>query len=644
MCGICGFVNRTGGADSAQALLQAMTSRMTHRGPDDSGYYVSPDGSTGLGHRRLSIIDLAGGHQPMANEDGSILIVFNGEIYNFQSLEKDLERAGHVFRTRCDTEVVIHLYEEKGPACVDDLRGMFAFAIWDSRRRRLFMARDRLGKKPLLYFERNGSLAFASELKSILADRAVPRSLDPAALDMYLTYQYVPHPMTMFAGIAKLPPAHRAVWENGTLAVERYWMPDFDREIVKTEAEYLDLTRSTLAEATKMRLIADVPLGAFLSGGIDSSITVALMATASSERVKTFSIGFREKKFNETNYARLVAERYNTDHTEFIVEPRCLEILGKLAWHYDEPFADSSAIPTYYVSMMTAQKVKVALSGDAGDEDFAGYPRYRAIKLAELYDKCPSILKAFLSPRIWRNLPVSVEQKSLRRRAKKLILGLNLPPEERYLNWIAIFDEARKRALYSPEFSRKLDGAGPAIDFLLDAYRRAPHRDFVSRTSFVDMLTYLPCDLLTKVDIASMAHSLEVRAPFLDHKVVELAAGMPVSLKMRGLNGKYILKKAFAELLPREIITRPKMGFGVPISRWFRTELSGFIRHILFDDKTVSRGLFSRQAVESLVDEHTTGVFDHGYRIWSLLMLELWFRTYIDAPGDAPLKGLSDLL
>jgi len=644
MCGICGFVRQPAPRDRAMSLLQAMTSPLAHRGPDDSGFFLNDDCSVGLGHRRLSIIDLAGGHQPMSNEDGTVFIVLNGEVYNFQSLQRDLERRGHVFRTRCDTEAVVHLYEEKGPACVDDLRGMFAFAVWDSRRRRLFLARDRLGKKPLYYREHNGTIAFASELKSILADRSIPRSLYPPALDMYLTYQYVPHPMTMFSGINKLPPAHRAVWEDGTLAVERYWAPDFDREIARSEADYVEMVQSLLAEAIKLRLIADVPLGAFLSGGMDSSITVALMSKASSERVRTFSIGFHEPRFNETNYARLIARRYNTDHTEFIVEPRCLDVLPKLAWHYDEPFADSSAIPTYYVSMMTAQKVKVALSGDAGDEDFAGYPRYRAIKLAALYDGCPSILKAALSPRIWQHLPVSVEQKSLRRQLKKLVLGLNLPPEERYLNWIAIFDEARKRALYSGDCAGRLSGAGPAIEFLLDAYARAPHRDFVSRTSFVDMMTYLPCDLLTKVDIASMAHSLEVRAPFLDHKVVELAVGMPLSLKMRGLKGKYILKKAFGHLLPREILTRPKMGFGVPISRWFRTELSGFIRHILLDRETMARGYFRPEAVRALVDEHVSGVFDHGYRLWALLMLELWHRTYIDGPGDAPLDGLTDLL
>jgi len=644
MCGICGFVGKRGRDDEARRLLEKMTGALTHRGPDDTGCFFSENAVVGLGHRRLSIIDLAGGHQPMANEDGAIRIVYNGEIYNFRELRASLEDAGHTFRTHSDTEVVVHLYEDEGERCVEKLRGMFAFAIWDSRRGRLFLARDRLGQKPLFYRLDGRGVAFASEPKSILADPSVPRRLNPVALDRYLTYQYVPHPMTMFEGLAKLPPAHTAVWEGGLLTLRRYWTPDFEREVPASEAEYVAKTRAVLEEATRMRMISDVPLGAFLSGGMDSSITVALMARASAEPVRTFSIGFRERKFNETEYARLVARRYGTDHTEFIVEPRCLEVLGSLAWHYDEPFADSSAIPTWYVSEMTARKVKVALSGDAGDENFAGYPRYRAVRLAGVYDRFPRLLQAFFNPALWRRLPASVEQKSLRRRAKKLVLALNLPPEERYLTWIAIYDEARKAALYAPGFAEALEGVPPASDFLLEEYRRAPGRDFLSRTTFVDLMTYLPCDLLTKVDIASMAHSLEVRSPFLDHKVVEMAVGMPASLKMRRLSGKYVLKKAFADLLPGEIMTRPKMGFGVPIARWFRGELADFIRHVLLEDGALSRGYFRPEAVRCLINEHVEGVFDHGYRLWALLMLELWHRTFIDERRDGPLEGLESLL
>ena len=643
MCGICGFAGRLDAAGSAESLLRKMASCLVHRGPDDVGFFLSPDASVGFGHRRLSIIDLAGGHQPMTNEDQTAVIIFNGEIYNFHELHARLVKNGHVFKTRSDTEVIVHLYEEKGPSCLDDLNGMFAFALWDSKRQRLFLARDRLGKKPLFYAEVAGEIVFASEIKAILADPRISRRLNPAALDRYLTFQYVPHPLTMFDGVSKLPPAHRAIWEKGRLAVERYWIPDFDREVPKSEGEYVELTRSLLADATKIRMIADVPLGAFLSGGIDSSITVALMARASSEPVKTFSIGFSEKSFDETRYARLIAERYRTDHHEFVVEPKCVEILGDLAWYYDEPFADSSAIPTYYVSKITAQHVKVALSGDAGDENFTGYPRYRAVKLASIYDRFPRVLKAFFSPRLWRRLPAGLSQKSYRRMAKRLVLALDLPPEERYLTWISIFDEGRKRALYTNDFVGRLAGTEPAAEFILDEYRRSPHRDFVSRTAFVDLMTYLPCDLLTKVDIASMAHSLEVRAPFLDYRVVEMAVGMPGPLKMPRFTGKYLLKKAFADLLPPEIVRRPKMGFGVPIANWFRGELAGFIRRILLDDVAVARGYFKREAVASLLDEHTQGVFDHGYRLWALLMLELWHRTYVDGPGDAPLSGLEAL-
>jgi len=644
MCGICGFAGADFDREESRDLALRMASTMVHRGPDDSGVWVAGPGGAALGHRRLSIIDVAGGHQPMASEESGLVLVYNGETYNFRQLRRELEAKGHTFRTHSDTEVVLHLYEEEGPACVERMRGMFAFAVWDGRRRRLFLARDRLGQKPLFYARVGGGLVFSSELKGLLAFPGIERRVDPVALDRYLTYQYVPHPLTMFEGVRKVPPAHRATWEGGRFSLERYWEPDWAAQVPAGEREASGRIRELLAEATEMRMISDVPLGAFLSGGMDSSITVALMARASDKPVKTFSIGFRERKFDETDYARLVAERYGTDHTEFTVEPQCLEVLGKLAWHYDEPFADSSAIPTWYVSKMTASKVKVALSGDAGDENFAGYPRYRAVRLAHLYDRFPRLMKSFFSPRLWRHLPVSVEQKSIRRRAKKLVMALNLPPEERYLTWIAIFDEARKKALYAGGMSERLADEPAAAEFVLGAYRRAGGRDFLSRTTFVDLQTYLPCDLLTKVDVASMAHSLEVRSPFLDHRVVEAAVALPIELKMRRLSGKYLLKRAFADLVPREVITRPKMGFGVPISRWFRGELSSFLRHLLIDERSLSRGHFRPAAVRELIDEHTGGVFDHGYRLWSLVMLELWHRTFVDREPQGPLGGLEELL
>jgi asparagine synthase (glutamine-hydrolysing) len=604
-----------------------MTDVLAHRGPDDRGTWRGE--GVALGFRRLSIIDLAGGAQPMTNEDGSVRIIFNGEIYNFQSLRNRLEGNKHFFRTSSDTETVLHLYEDEGPECVRRLRGMFAFAIWDSRNRRLTLARDRLGVKPLVYRNEPGRLAFASELKSLLQIPDMPRELDPTSLDHYLTLQYVPHPRTIFRGIFKLPPAHYAVWQDGKLALYRYWELDYNREVARSESEYRQQLRATLAEATKLRMIADVPLGAFLSGGIDSTITVGLMQSMADQPVKTFSIGFPVAEFDETRYARIAANHLKTDHHEFVVEPNCLEILPRLVWHYDEPFADSSAIPTYYVSQITRQHVTVALTGDAGDELFAGYPRYRAVRLAEYFDRLPWAVRAAVASPLWQYLPASVRQKSKRRQFKRLVAHLRETPERRYARWVTIFDEPARAQLYTDDFIATLGDADPA-HFLLNVYARARRRDIVSRTSFVDIETYLPCDLLNKVDIASMAHGLECRSPFLDHHVVELAVAMPVSLKMRYLQGKHILKETFRDLLPREIQKRPKMGFGVPLDSWFRGELAGQVQEILLDPQALNRGYFRPDAVRRLVDDHQARRWDHSVRLWALLFFELWHRMYLD--------------
>ncbi len=622
MCGICGVAWTDDHRPLDQPVLDRMTDVLSHRGPDDRG--VWQDRGVALGFRRLSIIDLAGGSQPMSNEDGSIWIVFNGEVYNFQALRHRLEGLKHTFRTSSDTETIVHLYEEEGPECVKRLRGMFAFAIWDSRERRLVIARDRLGVKPLVYRLEPGRLAFASELKSLLQMPDMPRELDPTALDHYLALQYVPHPRTIFRGIQKLPPAHYGVWHDGNFTTHRYWELDFTREQPKSEVEYREQLRATLTEATRLRMIADVPLGAFLSGGVDSTITVGLMQRAADRPVKTFSIGFPVADFDETRYARLAAEHLKTDHHEFRVEPNCVEILPRLIWHYDEPFADSSAIPTYYVSQITREHVTVALTGDAGDELFAGYPRYRAVKLAEYFDRLPPALRAVIASPLWQKLPAHLRE----------------TPERRYLRWITIFDEVARADLYHDDFVGQLE-VDPA-EFLLDSYARSRKRDIVSRTSFVDIETYLPCDLLTKVDIASMANSLECRSPFLDHHVVELAVRMPMGLKMPRLAGKHILKQTFADLLPREIMRRPKMGFGVPLDSWFRGELAGYLRDVLLDPQTLGRGYFRPEGVQRLVDDHVAGRWDHSYRLWSLLVLELWHRAYLDPsePPREPAQGL----
>jgi len=635
MCGICGIISYSPEHRVTDALLESMTRVLAHRGPDDEGRHLAEfrdeagQGQIGLGFRRLSIIDLAGGHQPMANEDETIWVAFNGEIYNFQELRPDLEAAGHRFQTRSDTEVLLHLYEEHDLECLDRLRGMFAFAIWDGPKRRLFLARDRLGQKPLVYFHDAQRFAFASELKSLLQIPDVPRVVSPEAIHHYLTYQYVPHPLSILEGFRKLPPAHYALVTNHQCEIRRYWTPDFGSKLNVSEARLADDLRGVLEEATQLRLISDVPLGAFLSGGIDSSIVVGLMSKLMDEPVKTFSIGFEEAKYDETHYAKIVSQHFGTDHRELIVRPDAVEILPKLVWHYDEPFADSSAIPTFYVSQMTAEHVKVTLTGDAGDETFAGYPRYRATRLGQWFDRLPRFLRDSLAGAIWEQLPASVEAKTWRRRAKRLFMALNMPAADRYARWIAIFDDVRKAKLYTSRFSAEIAGH-PSDAILKKWYAECSDPDFVGRTTFVDLMTYLPDDLLVKVDIASMAHSLEARSPFLDHKLVELSGAIAIRHKLRGFRSKHLLKRTFADLLPREIVKRPKMGFGVPIAEWFRNELSGYVREVLLDPRAIDRGYFRPEIVGTLIDEHVERRYDHGYRLWALLMLELWHGRFLD--------------
>jgi len=634
MCGICGIIGVGRAAAFDEAAVERMRAALSHRGPDESGVRVEDfpaagGGRVGLGHARLSIIDLATGRQPLANEDETIWVVLNGEIYNFRELRAGLEGRGHRFRTRSDTEVIVHLYEERGAECLESLRGMFAFALWDGRTRTLFCARDRIGQKPFCYRAEAGRFLFASEIKAILQADGVPRRLSLDSLHHFLTYQYVPHPGTMFEGIEKLPPAHYLLWKDGRMAVREYWRPRFGAGKRLRSEEYAERVRELLSESVRLRLVSDVPLGAFLSGGMDSSIVVGLMAQASSGRVKTFSIGFEEKRYDELEYARLVARHFGTEHREFVVRPNAVEIIPKLVWHYDEPFADSSAIPTWYVSEMTRRHVTVALTGDGGDEGFAGYPRYRAVKLAQWFDRLPGFARRALAGRFWRMLPVSVEQKTWRRRAQRLFVALNMRPRERYARWCSIFDDERKERLYTPETAAAV--AGEASWRVLDAeYEKVGDVDFVGGTTFVDFMRYLPDDLCCKVDIASMAHGLECRAPFLDHKLIEFVGRIPTDLKLRGFSGKWLLRRAFGSMLPRAIRRRRKMGFGAPIAEWFRGELKDYLRDVLLDGKTLKRGYFRPEAVRALVDEHVTRRYDHGYRLWALLMLELWHRRFLD--------------
>ncbi len=653
MCGICGIVltersnHRDSGLTDARGLapiLTRMARSLTHRGPDDEGTKIISGGPptparplVGLAHRRLSIIDLAGGHQPMSNEDETVWAVFNGEIYNFADLREALRKDGHTFATRSDTECLVHMHEGRSGGEQRELRGMFAYAIWDEREKLLTLARDRLGQKPLYYLHdpARGLFAFASELKALCEIPGFDRTVSPEAVDHFLTYQYVPHPLCIFRAVRKLPPAYALVYDpaRGTVRMRRYWRPEFAPDPSASMRELTDELREELAQATRMRLISDVPLGAFLSGGLDSSITVALMARAAQGPVRTFSIGFDDPKYDETRYARMVARHCRTSHIEETVRPRALDVLPKLVWHYDEPFGDSSAIPTYAVSEVARRHVTVVLTGDAGDECFAGYPRYVAARLGAVFDRMPRALRSIAALPVWERMPVSVEAKTLRRRLQRLMADLHRSPEERYLAWVSMFGAAVKAELCTDAFRRATRDHDPG-EFLAGYYRELPAGDFVHRTTYVDLMTYLPCDLLTKVDIASMAHGLEARSPFLDHRVVELAGRIPMRYKLRigalGLSGKFILKEAFGEMLPRPILTRRKRGFGVPIAAWFRGELKGLLRDVLLSRASRERGYFAPEVVERMVREHTEGQRDHGYRLWYLFVLELWHRRFVD--------------
>jgi asparagine synthase (glutamine-hydrolysing) len=628
MCGIVGMVNLDGNAADA-ALLGRMNDRIRHRGPDEDGAYVK--GHVGLAMRRLAIIDLAGGQQPIANEERTAWIVFNGEIYNYRELKARLERLGHRFRTDCDTEAIVHAYEEFGADCPKHLRGMFAFAIWDERRQELFLARDRVGKKPLLYAKTGGAFVFGSEFSALLAHPSVSREIDRGAIDDYLSFMCVPAPLTAYRDIRKLEPGHSlTLGRDGELKTERYWEPDFSKKIKISEEEAGERALELLRDAVRVRLMSEVPLGAFLSGGIDSSTVVALMAEASSTPVKTFSIGFEEQDFSELHHARRVAEHIGAEHHEFVVRPDALEVLPTLVEHYGEPYADSSAIPTYYVARETRRHVTVALNGDGGDECFAGYNRYAAMRLSERYRKIPGVLRERVIRQAVGMLPASESKRAGRVRGlKRFIQAASLPPVERYLNWVSTFNPQAKHELYTDEFRHETE-AQDARRWLAPWFTRANGAGVVDAAQLADTMTYLPNDLLVKVDIASMAVSLEARSPFLDHHVIEFAATLPENLKLRGLTTKYILKRTLKKLLPSENLKRGKMGFGVPVGHWFRGQMQGFLRENLLSEKFGRRGIFRPEGVRQMVELHTRGERDYTHQLWTLLMLELWFQRFID--------------
>jgi asparagine synthase (glutamine-hydrolysing) len=627
VCGIVGIVNN-GLRQVERRTIEAMNCAIEHRGPDEDGFYLKDN--VALAMRRLSIIDLSGGQQPIHNTDKTKWIVYNGEIYNYRELRAGLEERGRQLYTSSDTEAVLQLYDEEGADCLRHLRGMFAFAIWDETERSLFVARDRVGKKPLLYSHQpNGDLIFGSEFQALLKHPAISREIDYDALDDYMSYLCVPAPKTAFKQIRKLEPGHWLRWKAGEIETRRYWLPDFSKKIKISEEEAIEETTRILRESTRLRMISEVPLGAFLSGGVDSSTIVALMARESSQPVKTFSIGFEEQDYSELKYARRVAEHVGAEYNEFIVKPNALEILPTLVEHYGEPYADSSAIPTYYVSRETRKHVTVALNGDGGDESFAGYERYAAMLIAERYRRIPAFIRKSLVEAPMSLIPTSEIKRSRIRDAKRFLRAAALPRTSRYLRWMSTFDQEAKASIYADEFRSNLSGRESST--VLDSwFSRANGSGILDAAMFTDQMTYLPNDLLVKVDIASMANSLEARSPFLDHHVIEFAASLPENLKMRRFETKSLLKKVAARLVPREVIYRRKMGFGVPIGKWFRGEMKDFVRDTLLSPTALGRGVVRPGVIEQHVNQHISGERDHSFQIWTLLMLELWFQKFID--------------
>ena len=633
MCGIAGFVESPTarspfGPDESHARIHRMCDVIRHRGPDDEGVFV--DEGVALGMRRLSIIDLSTGHQPIHNEDRTVWIVFNGEIYNFRELRAELEAAGHRFYTSTDTEVIVHAYERWGTTAIARLRGMFGLAIWDLRSKSLLVARDRIGIKPLYYAEANGRLYFGSELKSLLEAPELPRDLDLDALDHYLSFLYTPRDRSIFTSVRKLPPGHLLTWQNGKVRVERYYQLPAGETYSGSEADAVGDLRAVLCDAVRSHLISDVPLGAFLSGGIDSSLVVGLMTQTSGARVKTFSIGFDEPAFDELEHARRVARHFGTDHHEFVVKPDGVGILDALISHFDEPFADSSAIPTWYVSEMARKHVTVVLSGDGGDELFGGYDRYVPHPRVVAFDR--------YSPRALRNVAaIAAARLPHGVRGKNFLRHVGRDDQGRYLDSIRFFSTDEKPSLLSRDVLRQLSATDPESR-LASHFERYARLPWPSQMMRFDAETYLPEDVLTKVDRMSMAHSIESRVPLLDNEVIEFASSLPASMKIKGGRRKHVLKEVAATLLPAEILDRRKQGFGVPLGTWFRGNLRELFADTLLSPASLQRGYFQPLFVRQLVDEHLSGKRDHSLRLWQLVVFEKWHHQYVDNsfPLSAP--------
>ncbi|GCE17405.1 asparagine synthase (glutamine-hydrolyzing) [Dictyobacter kobayashii] len=636
MCGICGIYNAHSGEPVSPQIIDAMTRLIEHRGPDDSGAHI--DGPLGLGFARLSIIDLSGGHQPMCNETGDIWIVFNGEIWNYKELRKDLQEKGHIFQTHSDTETIVHAYEEYGVDCVARLHGMFGFAIWDGPRQRLLLARDKAGKKPLYYTHLNGNIVFGSEIKAILGHPAVKREVDVQAMADFLSVRYVPAPATLFKNIAKVKPGHWVLFENETMREECYWDFSFKKTEKHSIPEYLDGIKQHVHRAVEERMMADVPVGAMLSGGVDSSIISGIMSTLTSHKVKTFSVGFDHPDYSELPYARMVADHFGTDHHELVVSSSDLtQYWPLLTWHRDEPVSEPSDLGVYLVSKLARQHVKVVLSGEGADELFAGYPKYVVDWMARYYHILPAPVRNQVIQPLLERLPYSM------RKLKTAARNISQPAPQRWMNWFGIFNGPLKEQLLANEtkMAINLDASREFQHWL----QQNPQRDDLSSMLYLDTKIWLPDNLLMKGDKMTMAASLESRIPMLDYKLIEYAASIPSEAKIKSLKTKYLLKKAFSNFLPEQILTRKKMGFNVPTGIWFREGQRDLISKLLLSERIRDRGYFNNAYIEQMVRDHLSGKTNYQAQIFTLASLELWFRIFIDTPDlNKPQGSVEELL
>lgn len=627
MCGIAGVAYADLKHPVEQSRIKELCDVIRHRGPDEEGFYVHS--GIGLGVRRLRIIDLATGQQPIHNEDKTVWTVFNGEIYNYRQLRGELARKGHQFYTQSDTEAIVHLYEEYGEECVNRLTGMFAFALWDSKRKRLLLARDRIGEKQLYYSVSDGSLVFGSEIKCLLRYSAETRPLDRRALREFFTYLYITGERTIFEGIRRLPPGHHLVYEKGKCSISRYWQLEARPQAAMRDEDAVDEFRYRFRQSVHQRLMSDVPLGAFLSGGIDSSAVVGTMAELSSRPVKTFTVGYEAEgmSYDERAFARLVAQRFGTDHHEFVVAPQIEDLIPELVRSFDEPFGDSSAVPSYYISKLTREHVTVALSGVGGDEVGGGYERYLGVLLAEHYKRVPRMVREGLVARLINALPDSRHGGLARARVKRFIAGIDCDVRDRYQRYVSTFSPEESDRLFLPVLREQFQHGG-TDNGLTQAFDRLRHHDPLTQMTVADFDMYLPDDLLVLTDRLSMAHSLEIRAPFLDHSLLEFVATLPSRLKVRGWTKKYLLKKAFAPLLPREVLWRRKKGFSIPLAVWFRGALRPLLLDWLAEDRVKRVGLFDERFVTTLVREHLACRQNHENKLWALLIFMIWHDLY----------------